>query len=153
MQVGMLGELVRLVSGLRVSYALAMKARLCGFDGPTTHYYHISDDVDYAEHSLESTGDLGPTFRNHLNAHRCACPTFSQLELWLEMERGIRCKLLEYATDKEWRGRVEWDDRIDGRQVVFSEYDKSIIRVYESMLYTALREVLHQIPRRIQPDR
>lgn len=129
-----------------VGYKLAMKARLYGFDGPTTHYYHISGDKDYDEHSLESTGILMPLFRNHLNTYRCACPTFNQLTSWLEQEKGIRCTLLEYPRDGEWRGRIEWEDRIDGRQVVFSEYNTSIIKAWESMLSTALDELKRQIP-------
>lgn len=139
-------ESIRLVRGHLVSYTLAMKARLCGFDGPTTHYYHISGDKDYDECSLESTGILMPLFRNHLNTYRCACPTFGQLTSWLEQEKGIRCTPLEYPRDAEWRGRIEWEDRIDGRQVVFSEYSTSIIKAWESMLSTALDELKRQIP-------
>lgn len=130
----------------RVGYKLAMKARLCGFSWPTTHYYHISDDLDYAGCSLEITRDSEPTFYNHLNIHRCACPTFNQLAGWLAQVRGIRCTLLEYPRDAEWRGRIEWEDRIDGRQVVFSEYNTSIIKAWESMLFTALDELIRQIP-------
>lgn len=130
----------------RVGYRLAMKARLCGFSWPTTHYYHISDDLDYAESSREATGALEPTFYNHLNIHRCACPTFNQLAGWLAQEKGIRCTPLEYPRDGEWRGRIEWEDRIDGRQVVFSEYNTSIIKAWESMLFTALDELKRQIP-------
>lgn len=139
-------ESIRLVRGLRVSYTLAMKARLCGFSWPTTHYYHISDDLDYAESSLETVSVLEPVFYNQLNIHRCACPTFGELTRWLEQKKGIRCKLLEYPRDGEWRGRIEWEDRIDGRQVVFSEYNTSIIKAWESMLSTALDELKRQIP-------
>lgn len=141
-----MGESIRLVRGHRVSYTLAMKARLCGFWWPTVYYYHISDDLDCAESSLEATGALEPTFYNQLNIHRCACPTFNQLTSWLEQEKGIRCTLLEYPRDGEWRGRIEWEDRIDGRQVVFSEYSTSIIKAWESMLSTALDELKRQIP-------
>lgn len=129
-----------------VSYTLAMKARLCGFDGPTTHYYHISGYKDYDECSLTSTGILMPLFRNHISIGRCACPTFNQLAGWLAQKKGIRCTLLEYPRDGEWRGRIEWEDRIDGRQVVFSEYNTSIIKAWESMLSTALDELKRQIP-------
>ena len=128
-----------------VSYRVALRARWLGFDGPTVHYYHRLDYLVDAESSLEATGDLEPRFLNSQNIHRVACPTYGQLLAWLKSRLGFVCTFLYFPADKEFRVRVEWDTRIDGRQVLFSPYFGDELSACVSGVLIAFDEILRQL--------
>lgn len=129
-----------------VSYRVALRACLLGFDGPTVHYYHRLDDLVDAESSLEATGDLEPRFLNSQNIHRVACPTYGQLLAWLKSRWGFTCTSLYYPADKEFRVRVEWVAGVDGRQVLFSPYFGDELSACVSGVFIAFDEILRQLP-------
>lgn len=71
-----------------IQYETAVLAKSKGFDEPTEMYYHIYDDIDRGQSSLESTGGC-KSFLNSLNTYRCAAPEQPELQRWLRDKHNV----------------------------------------------------------------
>jgi len=97
-------------------YKTSLGLKDLGYDEPCNRYYHITDDDEYNENSIEATEFMDFDFVNSKNKYRVGAPSLFNAMLWLAQLNDTVIRItpeLKYGEKREIVYYVEvvyWTD-------------------------------------------
>lgn len=99
-----------------VSYELALKLKVCGFDEPCRYCYIVDKDtetlVEFTEYASRSKWNSAEVGGSKYPYKHISAPSLWQAQKWLREEYGIHidvCTYSDYSTDADGKVCDRWD--------------------------------------------